>query len=396
MRSFVIIALLATVASAGLLDPKDLGKGFADLLDQGKFDDLCKNGKVKDLINGLTNVTDNTKKSLHSAVNLHQSLAADDKKHLHNFFQFIVKFGREYDNDTTTSQRFGHFKTSLKRVESRQKHSPKTKFGVTKFSDLSAQEFVNKHTGVKGVSHVQKLHSTSKPSQIRAKRQDTPDSYDWRDYEGVTSIKDQGACGCCYAFAAVAAIESQHKLQTFEELDLSEEQMVACTYQNQKYDDNNGCDGGSSPGVLRYAIDHGITSEANWGYTLGETGDNSAIPKCKSKTSAVRSVTSQTQLPSDDEDNMASVVASSGPIVTYLDAGPLQDYQGGIIDAQEPEGGWEINHAILTIGYGNEDGTPYWIMKNQWGEDWGESGFFRAIRGTNNMLVGDWNYQVQL
>ncbi|CAD5232628.1 unnamed protein product [Bursaphelenchus xylophilus] len=395
MRAFVIIALLATVATAGLLNPKDLGKGFEDLLDQGKFNDLCKNGKVKDLINGLTSVTDKTKKALHSAVNIHKKLGADDKKHLHHFFQFIVKFGREYHNDTATSERFGHFKTSLKRIESRQKHSPKTKFGVTKFSDLSAQEFVNKHTGIKGVSHVQKLHSTSKPAKIRAKRQNTPD-FDWRDHEGVTSIKDQGDCGCCYAFAAVAAIESQHKLQTFEELDLSEEQMVACTYQNQNYDNNNGCDGGSSPGVLRYAIDHGITSEAEWGYTLGETDDNSAIPQCESKTPAINSVTSQSQLPSGDEDNMASVIASSGPIITYLDSRPLQDYEEDILDAEEPAGGWEINHAVLTVGYGTENGTNYWIMKNQWGEEFGESGFFRVVRGTNNMLVGDYSYQVQL
>nr|AYV64575.1 cathepsin L-like cysteine proteinase [Bursaphelenchus xylophilus] len=395
MRYVVIIALFAAVASAGLLDPEDLGDGFEDLLDLDKFDDLCESKEIKGLINDLTNVTDNTKKSLHSAVKLHQHLGDDGKEHLHNFFQFIVKFGKEYENVTTTSQRFGHFRTSLKRVESRQKQSPTAKFGITKFSDLSPREFTDKHTGVTGVSHVQKLHSSAKPAQIRAKRQDIPDSFDWRDYNGVTSIKNQGQCGCCYAFAAVGAIESQYKIQTGEELDLSEEQMVACTYRSRYYDDNNGCNGGSSPGVFRYAINNGITTEEDWGYTLVNTGDNSAIPRCQRKESAL-SVSSQEQLPSGDEVTMASVVASSGPVVTYLDAGPLQDYQGGIINARAPAGGWRVTHAILTVGYGDEDGTPYWIMKNQWGDDWGEGGFFRVIRGTNSLLIGDYSYQVQL
>jgi C1A family cysteine protease len=57
-------------------------------------------------------------------------------------------------------------------------------------------------------------------------------------------------------------------------------------------------------------------------------------------------------------------------------------YSGGIITSNDC--GSVLNHAILIVGYGSENGVLYWLVKNTWGPDWGEKGYFRVKRSTNN------------
>ncbi|CAD5222938.1 unnamed protein product [Bursaphelenchus xylophilus] len=390
MRSIVIIAVICALSSAHHLDSKKFGKGFEDLLDQNKFENILKGGKIDDLLGNLKNVGDRTKNSLKFASNLHKQLNSTEKKPLNEFFQFIIKHKKEYDNETATSERFQNFRESKRRAEQHQKLDPSATYGTNKFSDLTKEEFIAQKTGIKGIEHVQRLHSTAKPANhSRVKRDTPPSAFDWRDWGIISSIKDQGNCGCCYAFAAVGAVEANHKLYTGDdELDLSEQQMVSCTYQNPNYGNNNGCNGGQSDKVMNYIRDKGITSEASYPYTSGSSGK---IPSCKSK-SPVIYISDEETLPSGDEDAMADYIYNVGPIVTYLDAHQIMDYTGGIIDAPEPSGGWVITHAVVTVGYGNEGGKDFWVMKNQWGEDYGEAGYFRVRRGVNSLRIADFNY----
>ncbi|CAD5232417.1 unnamed protein product [Bursaphelenchus xylophilus] len=370
---------------------------FQDFIDDDKFEDLFKNDKLGDYINGLKGIGDKTKDTLHKATGLRKKLDSDEeyktkpesKKHFTKFFNFIANFEKAYDNDSHVEDRFQKFQDSLSLIDDLQKNNSLTKFGLTQFSDLSRDEFIKGFTGIKGVEHVKQLHGNASEA-IRSKRDAVPDAFDWRDHNGVTPPKNQLNCGCCYAFAAIGAIESQFKIRTNKTYDLSEQQAVSCTYQSSKYSNNGGCDGGQSFAVFQYAIDNGLGTETDFPYT---SGDSQTIPACKSVTAAVK-VTSHASLPAKDEVNMAKVVYETGPIVTYLNADQMQHYQGGILDAAEPSGGWEINHAVLTVGYGAENGTPYWIIKNSWGPTWGESGFVRVRRGTNSFDLAEYNYSV--
>ncbi len=72
-------------------------------------------------------------------------------------------------------------------------------------------------------------------------------------------------------------------------------------------------------------------------------------------------------------------IAARGPVVCYIDAGPLEDYTGGV---SMYENAGPTNHAIALVGYGTtEDGVDYWIGRNSWGSYWGERGWFRIVRG---------------
>ena len=93
-----------------------------------------------------------------------------------------------------------------------------------------------------------------------------------------------------------------------------------------------------------------------------------------------------------DEEEMKEFLYQTGPLAIALDATGLQFYQSGIADY----GGWlcdkdHINHAVTLVGYGVEGSTDYWIVKNSWGKDWGESGYFRMTRGKGTCGI---NYYV--
>lgn len=63
----------------------------------------------------------------------------------------------------------------------------------------------------------------------------------------------------------------------------------------------------------------------------------------------------------------------------------LEAYTGGIY--QDTTGDLDIVHDISVVGYGVEDGTKYWVVRNSWGTHWGEEGFFRVVRGINNIAI---------
>ncbi|CAD5227171.1 unnamed protein product [Bursaphelenchus xylophilus] len=409
MRSlscFILVTFLTTVSSS-LLDK--LGKtqlselvktefekkGLDDIFDKeafDKFEELFKDNKTHEFIDNLKGLSEKTKKSLKLSTEFRQKLKPDDSKNFNKFFGFIAKFEKEYHNDTHVSESFKKFQSTLKRIEERQKESPKAKFGVNQFSDLTPEEFIAKHTGIKGVEHLKQLHGNINSSKLLRSKRDTtqiPSNFDWRENNGVTAVQNQGGCACCYAFSAVGVIESQHLIHTGQTLHLSEEQVIACTNNVSKYH-NHGCNGGTAPGVLDYVIENGITLADNFKFTSGD-GDHT-VPACPSGKPYATKVTKEEFLPSNDEDNLAKVVYEVGPIATYIDAGGIQDYKSGILDVAEPSGGWGINHGVVIVGYGEENGTKYWIFKNSWGPGWGDQGFFKLKRGVNSLNMAQFNW----
>jgi len=86
------------------------------------------------------------------------------------------------------------------------------------------------------------------------------------------------------------------------------------------------------------------------------------------------------------EQNMLQEIYQRGPIACGI-AVPqaLDDYTGGIYC--DDSGDLEIVHDISVVGYGEEDGNKYWLVRNSWGSHWGEEGMFRVCRGTNNIAI---------
>jgi len=132
---------------------------------------------------------------------------------------------------------------------------------MNKFGDMTNQEFVSMMNGFNKTKSMQKQEGNPifmKPSNVQI-----PDSVDWRTQGYVTPIKDQGQCGSCWAFSAVASLEGQHFKQAGKLVSLSEQNLVDCS---RKFG-NMGCDGGLMDQAFAYIkANKGIDTETSYPY----------------------------------------------------------------------------------------------------------------------------------
>jgi cathepsin L len=201
----------------------------------------------------------------------------------------------------------------------------------------------------------------------------------------VTPVKNQGNCGSCYAFGSVGAFESQHFIKTGKLILLSEQQIVDCSGQS-------GCHGGTNEATFRYiANTGGMESAASYVYSASDDHE------CQFDRSKVVTNGSGYVVLEANEENFKNAVAIAGPIAVGIYAAKsFQTYAGGVYD--EPNCGGIRNHALLVIGYGSDNGHDYWLVKNSWGEDWGEKGFIKMSRNKNNQcsIASDGSYPMDV
>ncbi|XP_056618290.1 cathepsin S-like [Triplophysa dalaica] len=203
-----------------------------------------------------------------------------------------------------------------------------------------------------------------------------PDNVDWREKGYVSSVKMQGACGSCWAFSSVGALEGQLKKTTGKLMDLSPQNLVDCS---TKYG-NKGCNGGFMSAAFQYVIDNGgIDPETSYPYEGVEK-------QCRYNPSQhVANCTRYNFVRQGDEDALKQTVAQVGPISVAIDATRPQFimYRSGVYnDATCTK---KVNHAVLVVGYGTLDGKDYWLVKNSWGTQFGDGGYIRIARNQNNM-----------
>ncbi len=245
-------------------------------------------------------------------------------------------------------------------------------------------------------SSVSSFQATADSSQTNLGT--TPASFDWRNQNGqnwMTSVKNQGACGSCWAFASTGAVEGAYNIQSSNpnlDLDLSEEYLVSDCYSWGSY---GNCCGGSYTSALAYVRDNGVPDEGCMPYvdqsscTCGASCDTNCTYRangaCSDATCANRCSNYQTR-----SVKISSVAAvPSGQMKQYLvDKGPLVvamgvgSGYGGTFDSQGVyhctiDSG--ANHAVLITGYNDAGG--YWIVKNSWGSTWNGDGYFKVGYG---------------
>lgn len=247
------------------------------------------------------------------------------------------------------------------------------------YAHLSHEQFVRYRTGLASPF----LKSTEKSSSnisIELKLS-LPENFNWVDKGVVRPVQNQGLCQCAYAFAAVGAIEGQLSLLG-NDTKLSEQEVVDCArhYLFFVIPIVLGCNGGDDFAVYDYARKYnGLTSAENYPY-------QGKVNWCRTNREKVQGsrVRSFINVPSDEE-TMKQVLITRGPLYVTLYASPaFASYTSGIYT--DPNGdceGMESNHAALLVGYGEEAGQEYWIVKNSWGESYGEKGYVRVSRGVN-------------
>ncbi|XP_050298280.1 procathepsin L-like [Anthonomus grandis grandis] len=286
------------------------------------------------------------------------------EEHGAKFQSFKLAHGKTYMNQAEETKRFAIFRNNLRSIEQHnalyEQGLKSWKQRVTKFADMTQEEFLDM------------LATHAKPSINGTKyvesRVALPDSVDWRTEGQVTGVKDQGSCGSCWAFSITGSTEAAYYRKSGNLVSLSEQQLVDCATMNA------GCDGGYLEQTFPYIQQNGLESESDYPYT-GRDGT------CQYKSSkVVTKVSSYKVLASGNENQLLNAVGTVGPVSIAMDASYLSFYDSGIYDDEYCSSSY-LNHGVLVVGYGSENGVDYWIVKNSWGTSWGESGFFKLLRG---------------
>ena len=214
--------------------------------------------------------------------------------------------------------------------------------------------------------------SISKPASYST---DYPSYVDWRLQNAVTSVKNQGSCGSCWAFSAAGAIEGLLAIRGKPLVSLSQQQFVDCS----KSYGNQGCNGGWMDFAYAYAMKHAIVNEESYPYQ-----ESDRICQYTKLTGGITITGYEDVLPGSADALIYAI--SHQPVSIAVDATSWQHYSSGIITSNCGVG---LNHGVLVVGYSLNDNVKYWIIKNSWGPYWGERGFLKvAITGDGAGLCG--------
>ncbi|KAA3681418.1 cathepsin F [Paragonimus westermani] len=277
--------------------------------------------------------------------------------------QFKRDYGKVYANDDD-QKRFAIFKDNLVRAQKLQLNDRGTaRYGVTRFSDLTPEEFAAKYLSrPDNNDRVERV----RPTGLKA----APERIDWREWGAVGPVENQGVCGSCWAFSVAGNVEGQWFLKTGQLVSLSKQQLVDCDVMD------HGCHGGwPTNAYMEIMRMGGLELQSDYPYV-------GVQQHCYlNKEKLLAKIDDLIVLGAYEEEH-AAYLAEHGPLSSALNAGYLQFYQAGISHPSYEEcSPARLNHAVLTVGYDTENGVPYWIIKNSWGTEWGENGYFRLYRG---------------
>lgn len=291
------------------------------------------------------------------------------------FQKFVKKYEKKYSSVEEYLARFEVFRHNIVKLFSEQNKSFKT--GITKFSDLTQQEFAKTYLNL---DYDAFAAANFEPTLVQVSNA-APDAYDWRDFNRVSGVKDQASCGSCWAFSTVANLEGLYAEKKGVIKTFSEQFLVDCDTSD------SGCNGGLMERTFTWLKSNGgFMYEDDYPYTgYKGTCKKDASKYVDMKVTGYKKLGSSTSTWSPvDEDEIKEFLYQTGPLAIALNANPLQTYTGGVLDLDSsrcsPSG---MNHAVTLVGYGfdKDTGLDYWLVKNSWGKNWGEDGYFRMARG---------------
>lgn len=238
----------------------------------------------------------------------------------------------------------------------------------------------------------------------------------------VATIRDQAGCGSCWAVSSMTALSDRYCIKNSNstkvvQRSFSYEDVLECCNNTICGSAGNGCNGGYMTGGYSYAQKVGVSSGENYNnftsckpYFLQPGTSASNAPTCNK--ACANSATYKTVYANDlvkiagytilagktpliASTNMMTALNAGGSIIAYIDV--YEDfftYSSGIY--QYTSGKYAGGHAIRIIGYGTDNGVNYWLVANSWGVYWGMSGFFKIIKGVNNVNIEAYPVQANL
>lgn len=261
---------------------------------------------------------------------------------------------------------------------------------------------------------------------VEGERVEVPTEFDWRTdpraaaCPSLREIRDQANCGSCWAFGSVEAMTDRICIASKgkDHSHLSAADVTSCDHLGDM-----GCNGGIPSSVYTYYQTFGVVTGGNYGdksqcysYPLAPCAhhtNSSKYPACGGEggtPKCARSCTDNTTLTwrSDKRhgtggysvcqqgdsngacaDAMMQEIYNNGPITgMFFVRQSFTSYKSGVYQVTHPLRDPMLGgHAIKIMGYGTENGTPYWLVANSWNEDWGMGGYFKIKRGVDECQI---------
>jgi len=298
----------------------------------------------------------------------------DEHADWRDFTRFVERFEKKYVSLEEFENRFQIFKQNWRTIfmhnldYDRGLHNFTLR--INSFADLKPGEFTRVNSGLLTGAYGCKAFSSGAVGGL-------PNAVDWRTKGAVTSVKDQGSCGSCWAFSSSGAVEGMWAISTGVLLDLSEQQLVDCAT-GLAYG-SHGCSGGQMDGAFKYVMGHGQCSLDSYAYK----GVQGTCQKCE----GVAQVSSCSDVKANDQVSLKAAVAQQ-PVSVAIEADTryFQFYSDGVITSSSC--GTNLDHGVLIVGYGSENGNAYWLVKNSWGVGWGEDGYVKIARSDSTNDAG--------
>lgn len=304
-----------------------------------------------------------------------------DSATLSAFASFQRTFARKYHSPQEMEYRLGVFQSNLATIDAHNANPSATyTLEVNEFADLTYEEFAAKFLGAEGLTGSSKCEKSA--GSVAAL--DDEQEVDWVKAGVVHPVKNQAACGSCWAFSAIGALEAAFAIYKGEKgLDLAEQELVDCS---KKYG-NHGCSGGLMNWAYDYILDYGINLTKDYPYTARDGACKAISGKGAHHLKGCRQV-------KRGVDNLVNDIRKNPIAVAFFVQDDFRFYKGGIYNPQGCRS--NPNHGVTAVGFKLDNDVPYFYIKNSWGTGWGDKGFFKMAIGKNggtcSIAAHDWNY----
>lgn len=349
------------------------------------------------------------------------SLVTGIKQHLHgeqpvvlnadaDFDAFIAQHGRLYGRGGAEYQmRQQMYLRAVEKVRTQNsKPDALWKAGLNHFADRTEEELarLRGRRGPRGGSYSRLGAPMAEFYETSTKTM--PESFHWRDLKTSQVVKDQGACGSCWAVTTVTVLEANYEIfvNNTHPRSFAAQELVSCVQNPKHCGGSGGCDGATVELGMNYVLKNGIHTNDYAPYhasdiqcdkvTSGQatTTNQPLMPVLSEAFTTTASpiellgknrgapppsyLTGWRTLPVNEEAALLTALVHKGPVAVSVAAGNWSFYSSGIFDQCEQN--TVVDHAVSLYGFAKDGSTPYYLIRNSWGKTWGENGFLRLLR----------------